>query len=191
MKKPVLCAVLDANVLYSAAMRDFFMRLAVRFVFQPKWTEEIHAEWMEAVLETRPDIGREALERTRDLMNRFGNDWEVPVYDHLIPSLPLSDLDDRHVLAAAIAAKAPVIVTLNLSDFPASVLSGYGIRALSPDVYAAELLELEPDRFLRAVREHRASLKSPPKSPAEYLAALEITGLTRVARRLQEYREEI
>jgi predicted nucleic acid-binding protein len=191
VKKPVLCAVLDANVLYSAAMRDFFMRLAVRFVFQPKWTEEIHAEWIEAVLETRPDIGREALERTRDLMNRFGNDWEVPAYDYLIPDLPLSDLDDRHVLAAAIAGKASVIVTLNLSDFPASVLSGYGIRALSPDVYAAELLELEPDRFLQAVREHRASLKSPPKSPAEYLIALEITGLTKVARRLQEYREEI
>ena len=43
-KKPTLTAVLDANVLYSAAMRDFFMRLATRFVFQPKWTESIHEE---------------------------------------------------------------------------------------------------------------------------------------------------
>ena len=29
-------AVLDANVLYSAMLRDLFMRLTVGFVFQPK-----------------------------------------------------------------------------------------------------------------------------------------------------------
>jgi hypothetical protein len=104
---PPLVAFLDANVLYSAPMRDFFLRLAVRFVFQPKWTDEIHAEWMEAVLTNRPDLTSAQLTRTRDLMNQHGNDWRVPVsYAHLIPTFSLPDLDDRHVLAAAIAAKA-------------------------------------------------------------------------------------
>ena len=89
MKKQSLSAILDANLLYSAAMRDLFMRLAVRFVFQPKWTE--------AVLENRPDIPRVALERTRDLMNWFGNDWEVPPYQNLTAELTLSDPDEYSV----------------------------------------------------------------------------------------------
>jgi hypothetical protein len=38
-------AVLDAWVLYPAPLRDFFMRLAVQ-LYQPKWTEEIHEEWI-------------------------------------------------------------------------------------------------------------------------------------------------
>ena len=37
-------AVLDACVLYSAFLRDLFLRLAVGFVFQPKWTAQIQDE---------------------------------------------------------------------------------------------------------------------------------------------------
>jgi predicted nucleic acid-binding protein len=185
-RPPSLVAVLDANVLYSAPLRDFFMRLTVRFTFQPKWTEEIHDEWMEAVLKNRPDLTRAQLERTRDLMNQYGNDWRVPSsYVDLIPTLSLTDPDDRHVLAAAIAAKAPVILTVNRSDFPASVLSGYGIRAVHPDDYALELLDAERERFLRAVKEHRASLTNPPKTVEEYLATLENCGLRKTAERLR------
>lgn len=185
MKTAPLLAVLDANVLYSAAMRDFFMRLTSRFVFQPKWTDEIHQEWIEAVMRSRPDLDPAWLTRTRDLMNQYGNDWHVPAYEHLIPTLPLTDLDDRHVLAAAIASKASVIVTQNLSDFPMAVLSAYGIRALHPDDFACELLEKEPARFLRAMVEHRASLKNPPKTVPEFLSSLEVCGLVRTAARLQ------
>lgn len=191
MKKQRLSAVLDANLLYSAAMRDFFMRLATHFVFQPKWTNEIHEEWMEAVLENRPDIPRAMLERTRDLMNRYGNDWEVPPYQHLIPLLNLKDPDDRHVLAAAIASKTSVIITLNLSDFPTSELSSHGIRAVGPDAYACELFREEPDRFLKALRAHRASLKNPPKSPEEYLDSLAHCGLIQTAQQLHDYLEDL
>jgi hypothetical protein len=63
--------VLDSCVLYQAPLRDFFMRLAVK-LYQPKWTEKIHEEWMRSVLEDRPDLTRSQLERTRDLMNRHG-----------------------------------------------------------------------------------------------------------------------
>ncbi len=35
-------AILDACVLYPAPLRDLFMRLAVK-LYQPKWTEAIHA----------------------------------------------------------------------------------------------------------------------------------------------------
>ena len=184
-KKSPRSAVLDANVLYSAAMRDFFMYLAIRFVFQPKWTDEIHEEWINAVLRNRPTLTRAMLERTRDLMNQHGNDWEVPPYQHLIPDLHLSDKNDRHVLAAAIAARSPVIVTLNTGDFPAAVLANYDVQALGPDAFACQLLAADPKRFLRAVREHRASLKYPSKTVPEYLSSLEVCGLRDTAKLLQ------
>lgn len=184
-------AVIDACVLYSAMLRDLFMRLAVGFVFQPKWTAHIHEEWMRNVLKNRPDLTYEQLERTRDLMNQWGRDWEAPGYETLIASLTLPDADDCHVLAAAIAAEVPVIVTFNLSDFPAETLSAYGIRALHPDVFLIELLQESEDAFIQAIKTHRTALKNPSRTPDEYLARLTDSGLHQTAIRLTSQLDEI
>ena len=93
------------------------MWLTIRLAFQPKWTDRIHDEWMDNLLQNRPDLTRAKLERTRDLMNRWGRDWQVPDYEALIDTFTLPDADDRHVLAAAVASKVSIIVTFNLSDF--------------------------------------------------------------------------
>ena len=134
----MLIAVLDACVLYSAPLRDFFMRLAVR-LYQPKWTDAIHEEWIRNVLNNRTDITLDNLTRTRALMDRHGGDCLVRNYDTLSLTLSLPDVDDRHVLAAAIMSKAPLIVTFNLSDFPANILSEHNIRAIHPDDFAIML----------------------------------------------------
>jgi hypothetical protein len=47
--------------------------------------------------------------------------------------------DDRHVLAAAIRAGADVIVTYNLTDFPAETLARFDIEALHPDDFPVRL----------------------------------------------------
>ncbi len=44
----------DACVLYPAPLRDFLMWLALTELFQAKWTEKIHEEWMRNVLKNRP-----------------------------------------------------------------------------------------------------------------------------------------
>jgi hypothetical protein len=41
-------ALLDANVLYPAPMRDIFLQLAVTDLFRAKATADIHREWIEA-----------------------------------------------------------------------------------------------------------------------------------------------
>ncbi len=184
-------AVLDANVLYSALLRDLFMRLAVAFVFQPKWTAQIHAEWIRNVLLNRPDLTHAQLERTRALMDQWGRDWNVGEYEPLIPTLTLPDVDDRHVLAAAIASGAETIVTFNLADFPQDALAPYGIRALHPDTFLLELLEAAPDDFAAAVRAHRMSLRNPPRTPDEYLIQLVVSGLRETASRLEAIKEQL
>ena len=184
-------AVLDACVLYSAFLRDLFMRLAAAFVFQPKWTARIHEEWTRNVLRNRPDLTPAQLERTRALMDRWGGDWEAEGYERLVPALTLPDPDDRHVLAAAIASEAATIVTFNLADFPASALAPHGVRALHPDTFLLELLDATPDAFVAALRSHRTALRNPPRSPDQYLAQFVANDLPAIAARLREWTESI
>jgi predicted nucleic acid-binding protein len=112
-------ALLDANVLYPAPVRDILIQLAVTDIFHAKWTADIHEEWIRSLLRDQPQRDRAVLERTRDLMDKAVDDCLVTGYRALIPSLDLPDPDDRHVLAAAIAGRCDVIVTQNLRDFPA------------------------------------------------------------------------
>jgi predicted nucleic acid-binding protein len=111
-------ALYDACVLYPAPLRDFLMRLALTDMYRARWTDRINDEWIGAVLRSRPDLKPEQLERTRSLMNESIRDCLVTEYDSLIDALTLPDPDDRHVVAAAIRARADVIVTFNLNDFP-------------------------------------------------------------------------
>jgi hypothetical protein len=84
-------------------------------LFQPRWSAEIHREWMNHVLANRPDLSMERIERTRTLMDANVEDCLVTGYEGLISGLTLPDPDDRHVLAAAIHARAILILTFNSS----------------------------------------------------------------------------
>ncbi len=148
---PKLTAVLDACVLYPAPLRDLLMQLSVTDLFQARWTEDIHTEWIGNLLENRPDLAQPKLEHTRDLMNQNVRDCFVTDYCAIIPSLTLPDPEDRHVLAA-IAARADVIVTFNLKDFPASALTSYKIEAQHPDEFIMRLLDLSPETVFLAVQ---------------------------------------
>ena len=93
-------ALLDANVLYPAPLRDLFLELAITDLFKAKWTADIHREWIEALMRNEPQRDRAALERTRDLMDEATRDSLVTGYEPLIASLTLPDPEDRQVLAA-------------------------------------------------------------------------------------------
>src|SRR5712691_5675823 len=132
MEQPVI-AIYDANILYPAPLRDLFIRLAQAGLVRARWAEAIHEEWIRNVLKDNPRLSAERLARTRALMNEAVRDCLVAGYEDLIASLSLPDPDDRHVLAAAIRASADVIVTYNLTDFPAAMLARFDIEAQHPD----------------------------------------------------------
>jgi PIN domain-containing protein len=183
--------VLDACVLYPAALRSLMMWMAVHSLIRPKWTEQIHDEWMRNVLKDRPDLTRAQLERTRRLMDEHGGDCLVSGYEEHIASLTLPDMDDRHVLAAGIEAGADAIITWNLSDFPKKAVEGHGIGVQTPDQLVCALVEDNAGAVLAAMKEHRASLKSPLKSPAEYLETLKTQGLTKAVEAIRASADEL
>src|SRR3954451_7426417 len=132
MARPIR-AFLDASVLYPASLRDLLMRLTMANLFQARWSNDVHKEWIRSVLRDRPDISPNQLHNVRNAMDLHAEDCLVIGYESLIASLALPDPDDRHVLAAAIVAEADVIVTHNLKDFPPESLTPYQIEAQHPD----------------------------------------------------------
>lgn len=180
-------AFYDANVLYPAELRNLFMHLALTGLFRAKWSADVHEEWISALLEKRPDLTREKLERTRTLMDLHATDAVVTGYEDLIPGLQLPDPNDRHVLAAAIRGQADVIVTMNLRDFPADVVGAFGIEAQHPDEFVLHLFDLALGAVIAAAETHRQCLKNPPKTMSEYLETLERQGLIQTASSLREY----
>jgi hypothetical protein len=93
----------------------------------------------------------------------------------------LPDVKDRHVLSAAIAGHADAIVTINIKDFPSSVLDPLGITALHPDGFLLQQLQLEPLVVLPAFKAMRARLKNPAFTPEKFIDAMERNGLIQTA----------
>lgn len=183
--------VYDACVLYPAPLRDLLMRLALTDLYRARWSDQIHEEWINAVLRNRPDLSRAQLERTRSLMNAHVRDALVDGHQPLIPALELPDPDDRHVLAVAIQCGADLILTFNLDDFPEPALAGYGIGACRPDLFLVDQLNLDAERVCMAMRQHRTSLRNPPKTVEEYLVTLKEQGLSRFSQAVQHYAVEL
>ena len=60
-----------------------------------------------------------------------------------------------YCLAAAIHARADLILTFNMQDFPNDALSPFGIRAQHPDEFLCVLLEAASESVCAAAEEHR------------------------------------
>lgn len=179
MSAPV--ALIDANVLYDAVLRDLLMQLAVSGLFRARWTARIADEWARSLQANRPDITAAQIAFTQAMMARAVPDAIVDNYTDLIGTLQLPDPDDRHVLAAAITAQADAIVTLNLRDFPRATLQPHGIEPCSPDQFVRLLAEAAPEQVITAARLCRARLVSPTLSADAYLATLTRHGLSATA----------
>lgn len=173
--------VYDACVFYPAPLRDLLVRLAQTRRFRARWTSEIHAEWINSLYAKRPDIAPGKLEAVAEQINAAVPDCLITGYEHIVEGLQLPDENDRHVLAAAIRAGAAAIITLNLKDFPSSVLDEYEILAIHPDDFILDLADLEPQVLERVAKAQRQALQRPPIDPEAFVAVLRRQELPGVA----------
>lgn len=172
----VIC---DANLFYSIVTTDLLLSLGVAELFRPRWTNQIHNEWMRSLLANRPDLDPAKIARRRRQMDEAIDDCLVEGYEYLIPELNLPDHDDCHVLAAAIHAQAQVILTYNHRHFPRRALAPYGITARHPDDFLAALVKRFSQVVCETLEEMRARKTRPPLSQVEILRRLENQQLTK------------
>lgn len=173
-------ALLDANVLYSARLRDLWMELAVSGLVVIAWTDRIEAEWIDAVTRRRPALETH-MRRTAALMRRVLPEARIKVRQRDLPLITLPDPDDVHVVAAAIVSGADAIVTFNVDDFPAQALKPLNIEAMTPDAYLLRLAREDTEGFLAAVATVRARLRTPAVEASDYAAGIAQAGCTKLS----------
>jgi predicted nucleic acid-binding protein len=104
--------VLDACVLYPAALRDTLLRAADAGLYRLHWSEEILDEVGRNLVKN--SVADElAAQRLLDHMRQAFPDAAVAGHECLVESMP-NHPGDRHVVAAAVKANAQLIVTANL-----------------------------------------------------------------------------
>ena len=98
------------------------------------------------------------------------------------PGVALPDPDDWSVIAMAIVARAPTILTWNRVDFPRAVLELYDLVARTPDRWCAQrLIDLQhaggAEDVDERLRGHLATLRRPtPWTPEQYREMLRWEG---------------
>lgn len=184
MQPSSLIAVLDANVLYPFTLRDTLLRAAAAGLFQARWSDKILEEATRNLVVDRI-VTEQQVARLRAAMTAAFPEARVTGFDKLVATMR-NDSKDRHVAAAAVKAKAKVILTLNVRDFP---LLPEGIEAQTPDQFLVSLFDQEPRSIIDIVREQSVALCRPPRSFAEVVGALARVAPV-FARRVRAYSSE-
>lgn len=138
--------LLDACVLYPAVLRQALLEVARDGALVPLWSPRILAEWAH-VAARRGDDAAPAIAALGAAFPQA----EVTPDPSTEAGLALPDPADAHVLAAAIAGRADLLVTLNLRDFPQRLLAAHGLRAEAPDTLLMRLWLQDPARLQAAI----------------------------------------
>lgn len=176
-------AVLDANVLYPALLRDILLSLAHANLYVARWTSQIEDEWTRHLIEDKPEHQAQILKVAAAMRDAIP-DCLIKGHETVIPTLTLPDPDDRHVLAAAIVGHADAIVTSNTKDFPQDILGQYDIELQTPDEFVANQIMLHKVRSLSALKKMRERWRRPEMTAQEMIARMEFRGLVSSAAHL-------
>jgi predicted nucleic acid-binding protein len=178
----VTTALLDTCVLVPSRARDVLLEIASTGIYRPLWSSEILAELDRTLRLLLAKRGASAEEIDAYLTRLFRQmritfpDALVTEWEELVFTIHLPDPDDRHVVAAARAGRADVIVTDNLADFPPAALPASIIRQSLDDFllddFLLDVFDLHPGQVVTAVRAIAGRTgKSGPRMTASEIAA--------------------
>ncbi|GMG83244.1 PIN domain-containing protein [Paralimibaculum aggregatum] len=129
---------LDACVLYPPQVRRLVLGTAAAGLFCPLWSARVLDEWLRAIARKAPE-GLPAAGAARAELGAMFPQALVAADPDTEATIRLPDAGDAHVLAAAAAAEAELLLTFNLRDFPARRLAAFGLTARHPDSFLWEL----------------------------------------------------
>lgn len=179
--------IIDACVFYGMLKTDALMSLCSRGLFAAKWSERIENEWIGHLKTAMPDK-EAAIIRRRDQMRATSPDWEICAQGitSIEQHLKLPDMDDRHVLAAAIIGHADCIVTDDQWGFDPQIVGQYGIEVIDTDSFIISQLDLDEYQALSALKAMRLRWKNPNATPDDFCTAFEKNKLLLTAQRLRD-----
>ncbi|MEC9433013.1 MAG: PIN domain-containing protein [Pseudomonadota bacterium] len=178
-------AFLDACVLFPPLTRGLLLSAAVEGLLDPAWSPGVVAEWAHATARDHGPLAAEAVHREAAMMaRRWPSGLAEPAPD-AAEALSLPDAGDRHVLAAALEARAALLVTANLRDFPAPKLRPLGLAPIHPDALLWELAGRAPEAMARALARTLETFPALQGDRAETVRALKRAGLPRFAKVLK------
>ncbi|TVU54641.1 MAG: PIN domain-containing protein [Arthrospira sp. PLM2.Bin9] len=151
--------ILDSCVLYPMYLRDTLLRAAQAGLYRVHWSEEILAGAFRNLIKDER-ISPKKAEQLKNLMQTAFPEAMIEVTELLIPCMDNHE-GDRHILAAALIAKAHVIVTDNLKHFPDTSLHQFNIIAQSSDDFLLSLLDLSPQGMLEVLYLQIEATKKP------------------------------
>ncbi len=170
LEPAVFPVLLDSCVLYPYELRDLLLEIAHEHLYRVHWSPQILEDTVRNLLADARS--------TQEKASRFCAAMERAFPEALVEPPPgLADQlgcdpGDRHVLAAAIAAKAEVIVTLNVRHFPTEVLEPLGIEAVTPDQFLCNLLDLDPGAMHGCLETIAARQRNPARTTQALLQIL-------------------
>lgn len=151
----------------------------------PLWSPRILAEWQLAAAR----LGDPGTEAAAQAISDLRAEWPEAETKHdpaLTAGLILPDRSDEHVVGAAIAGRADLILTLNLRDFPARALAPLGLRARAPDELLMALWLDRPDAVEHSVNQAIARAADTSGRRVPLRAVLKRARLPRLAKALDE-----
>ena len=170
LEPAVFPVLLDSCVIYPYELRDLLLQAADEHLFRVHWSPQILEDTVRNLLDDQRTTPEQAC-RFCAVMEQAFPEATVEPPAGLAEQLGC-DPGDRHVLAAAIAAKAEVIVTLNIRHFPAEVLKPLGIEAMSPDQFLCNLLDLAPEIIHGCLNTIAARQRNPARTVQALLQIL-------------------
>jgi predicted nucleic acid-binding protein len=189
-------AFIDACVLVSAPRRDLLLTLAEAEFFRLRWSRNIISETQSALrrIFAERDFQDHDARAARAVAAMQAAFPEALLDDQeglqqLTFGLP--DANDEHVLSAAVQTQAQAIVTDNLADFPAAILSPLNIEARTADDFIADTIALDEGKAVAAIRSMRVRLRRPEMSPQDFLKSLETHRLFVTASILSNHADSI
>lgn len=159
-------ALLDASVLHPWVVCDLLLRLAERGLYRPAWSEAILDELVQSLIERKPEH-EDRLRRRREHMEAAFAEAMTRRPERFMSAVPPAvDEADRHVVAAALAARADVIVTNNVRDFAPAALAEVGLLVQTADEFLVHQWWLDPSGVAEELMAMSAATTHPPLAPA-------------------------
>jgi predicted nucleic acid-binding protein len=167
-----LLALLDSCVIFPMPLCDTLFRAGESGLYQIYYSQDILDGATRNLIKKGRMTPEKATRFQRLVVDTFPEGLiEVPEGLELVMT---NHPGDRHVLAAAVVAKADIIVTANMKHFRDEDLQRWNIEAVTPDRFLNSLCDLHgEEKLCKLVQSQAADLRNPPQTFLDLIQKLE------------------